>query len=74
MVKRCYFILPKSQVIRYRLDSKVKSAIDELIFELGTDWTSVTEEAILRFLPELQKRAEIVKRKNLRSPMDAIPH
>jgi hypothetical protein len=54
------------------LDSKVKSAIDELIFELGTDWTSVTEEAILRFLPELEKRAEIVKRKNLRSPLDTV--
>ena len=52
----------------------MKSAIDELIFELGTDWTSVTEEAILRFLPEIEKRAEIVKRKNLRSPMDTIPH
>ena len=66
--------LPRSQVIRYRLDSKVKSALDEMIFELGTDWTSVTEEADLRFLPELEKRAEIVKRKNQRNPMDAVPH
>jgi antitoxin component of RelBE/YafQ-DinJ toxin-antitoxin module len=65
--------LPRSQVIRYRIDSKVKSTLDELIFELGTDWTSVTEEAILHFLSELEKRAEIVKRKNLPSPMNAVP-
>lgn len=52
----------------------MKSALDELIFELGTDWTSVTEEAVLHFLPELEKRAEIVKRKNLRNPVDSVPH
>lgn len=52
----------------------MKSALDELIFELGTDWTGVTEEAVLHFLPELERRAEIVKRKNLRNPIDAVPH
>ena len=56
--------LPRSQVIRYRLDSKVKSALDELIFELGTDWTSATEEAVLHFLPELEKRRDSEEEKS----------
>jgi hypothetical protein len=56
------------------LNHKVKSAFDEFIFELGTNWEDVISEALGRLLPELEKRAEIVKRKNLRNPMDAVPH
>jgi hypothetical protein len=53
-------------------NQKIKKAFNEFIFELGTSWNDVILEALGRFLPELEKRADIVKRKNLRNPMDAI--
>jgi hypothetical protein len=55
-------------------NQKIKKAFDEFVFELGTTWNDIISEALCRFLPELEKRAEIVKRKNLRNPMDALPH
>lgn len=55
-------------------NQKIKSAYDEFILELGTNWNDVVSEALGQFLPEFARRAEIVKRKNLRNPMDAVPH